>query len=76
MRELTAWWSAGCAASVTNSATLTVNENVLVSGAPVSSTNCPGASASFSVSATGTGLSYQWYRADNEFGSQTKVTSC
>ncbi len=28
---------------------------------PVSVTNCPGTSASFSVSATGTGLSYQWY---------------
>ena len=45
--------------------------DLVVSGAPVSLTNCPGNSASFSVRATGTGLSYQWYRADNEFGSQT-----
>ena len=30
--------------------------------APVSVTNCPGTSANFSVSATGTGLSYQWYK--------------
>ena len=61
----------GVCGSVSNSASLTVNENVLVSSAPVSVTNCPGTSASFSVSATGTGLSYQWYKADNEFGSQT-----
>ena len=34
--------------------------DVVVASAPVSLTNCPGTSASFSVSATGTGLSYQW----------------
>ncbi len=51
-----------CGNAVTNSATLTVNENVVVASAPVSLTNCPGTSASFSVSATGTGLSYQWYK--------------
>ena len=47
---------------VTNSATLTVNQNVVVASAPVSVTNCPGTSASFNVNATGTGLSYQWYK--------------
>ncbi len=51
-----------CGNAVTNSASLTVNENVVVASAPVSLTNCPGTSASFSVSATGTGLSYQWYK--------------
>ncbi len=60
-----------CGTDITESATLTVNENVLVSSAPASLTNCPGDSASFNVSATGTGLSYQWYRADNESGSRT-----
>ncbi|MGD0258717.1 MAG: VWA domain-containing protein, partial [Verrucomicrobiota bacterium] len=40
----------------TNSATLTVNQSVVVASAPVSVTNCPGTSASFNVSATGTGL--------------------
>ncbi len=49
-----------CGNPVTHSATLTVNENVVVASAPVSLTNCPGTTASFSVSATGTGLSYQW----------------
>jgi hypothetical protein len=51
-----------CGNAVTNSASLTVNQNVVVASAPVSLTNCPGTSASFSVSATGTGLSYQWYK--------------
>ncbi len=50
-----------CGNAVTNSASLTVNQNVAVVSGPVSLTNCPGSSASFSVSATGTGLSYQWY---------------
>ncbi len=46
-----------CGNAVTNSASLTVNQSVVVVSAPVSLTNCPGTSASFSVSATGTGLS-------------------
>ena len=54
--------SGTCGNAVTNSASLTVNQNVVVASAPVSVTNCPGTSASFSVSATGTGLSYQWYK--------------
>ncbi len=51
-----------CGTPVTNSATLTVNSNVIVSTAPSSVTTCPGTSASFSVNATGTSLSYQWCR--------------
>src|SRR5437764_714807 len=54
--------SGACGNAVTNSASLTVNQNVAVSTAPVSLTNCPGSSASFSVSATGTALSFQWYK--------------
>ncbi len=50
-----------CGSPVSQSATLTVNQDLAVASAPVSVTNCPGTSASFSVSATGTGLSYQWY---------------
>src|SRR5262249_36135883 len=52
----------GTCNSVTNSASLTVNQDVVIVSAPVSQTNCPGTSASFSVNATGTGLSYQWYK--------------
>src|SRR3989442_2060316 len=60
-----------CGNPVTNSANLTVNQNVSVSSAPVSLTNCPGTIASFSVSATGTGLSYQWHKAGNALPGQT-----
>src|SRR5438552_1371994 len=59
-----------CGNPVTNSAGLTVNQNVAVSSAPVSVTNCPGTSASFSVSATGTGLGYQWYKGGNALAGQ------
>src|SRR5439155_5060725 len=60
-----------CGSPVTNSAGLTVNQNVSVSSAPVSLTNCAGTSASFRVSATGTGLSYQWYKAGSALAGQT-----
>ncbi len=63
--------SGDCGNAVTNSASLTVNENVVVASAPVSLTNCPGTSASFSVSATGTGLSYQWYKGATLLAGQT-----
>src|SRR5262249_58779151 len=56
---------------ITNSATLTVNQNVVVATAPVSLTNCPGTSASFSVNASGTGLSYQWYKGGSALAGQT-----
>ena len=54
--------SGTCGNAVTNSASLTVNQNVVVATAPVSVTNCPGTTANFSVTATGTGLGYQWYK--------------
>src|SRR5207249_2341307 len=60
-----------CGSPVTNSAGLTVNQNVAVSSPPVSLTNCAGTSASFSVSATGTGLNYQWYKGGSALTSQT-----
>src|SRR5437667_9343031 len=60
-----------CGNPLTNSASLTLNQNVAVSSAPVSVTNCPSTTASFSVSATGTGLSYQWYKGSSAMGSQT-----
>ena len=60
-----------CGNAVTNSASLTVNQNVVVASAPVSLTNCPGTSASFNVSATGTGLNYQWYKGASLLAGQT-----
>lgn len=43
-----------------NAATLTVNTLVAISAQPVGSTLCAGLNTSFSVTATGTGLTYQW----------------
>jgi len=59
-----------CGNAVTNSATLTVNQNVWwpARGEP---DQLPGTSASFSVSATGTGLSYQWYKGGSALPGQT-----
>ncbi len=44
----------------TNAATLTVNAKPVVTSSPVSVTQCEGINASFTVSATGYNLSYQW----------------
>ena len=60
-----------CGSSITNSATLTVNDVTAVVTAPFDSINCPGTTANFSVNATGTGLSYQWYKGANLLGGQT-----
>src|SRR5206468_1127876 len=54
--------SGACGGAQTNSATLVVNAPVAISTPPASQTNCAGASATFSVTASGTGLSYQWVR--------------
>ena len=63
--------SGACGPAMTNSATLTVNQNVVVTAAPMSVTTCPGTSASFNVSATGSGLSYQWYQGASPLAGQT-----
>ncbi len=55
----------------TNSATLTVNSAVQIISPPLSRTNCPGTSASFNVSATGTALRYQWFKGTNALAGQT-----
>jgi hypothetical protein len=43
-------------------AKLTVNELLRISSAPVASTLCEGGTATFTVAATGTGLTYQWLK--------------
>src|SRR5207245_2080403 len=57
--------SGTCGNPVTSSASLTVNRSVVISSAPASVTTCPGTSASFSVSATGPGFTYQQYEGTN-----------
>ncbi len=61
----------GLCGSVTNSATLTVNV-VLTATALTSVTNCPGASATFSTVASGTGpFSYVWRKDGNVLAGAT-----
>src|SRR5207249_6443402 len=60
-----------CGNAITSSASLTVNQRVWVSSRPASVTTCPGTSASFSVTASGTGLSYQWYKGNSALSGQT-----
>ena len=50
----------GCALTGQGSALVTVNAATVINTPPAAVTACPGGSASFSVAATGTGLSYQW----------------
>src|SRR5207247_3077290 len=63
--------SGACGSPITNTASLSVNQNVAATSAPISLTNCAGTSASFSVSATGTSLTYQWYKGGSTLAGQT-----
>jgi hypothetical protein len=60
-----------CGSPVTNSAGLIVNQAVAVSSGPVSVTNHHGTTVSFSVTATGTELAYQWHKGDVVLNGQT-----
>ena len=64
----------GAAGSATNSATLTVNVPVTVTAAPVSQTAVVGSNVTFSVTATGTGLSYQWLFNGSVIGTDSSLT--
>ncbi len=54
--------TAPCAPLLSGSGTLTVNTPVFINSQPLGQTNCSGSPAAFSVSATGTALSYQWQK--------------
>jgi hypothetical protein len=64
----------GACGSVTSSATLTVNVPVTVTVAPVSQTTVVGSNVTFSVTATGTGLSYQWLFGGSVIGTSSSLT--
>ena len=49
-----------CGNLTSNIATLTVNTAPAITAQPVSLTQCEGTNATFTVTATGTGLTYQW----------------
>ena len=63
--------------TVTSSeATLTVNSHPQITAQPADITCCPGSSATFSVTASGTGLlSYQWKKNKNPVGKTSPALS-
>ena len=64
----------GAIGTVTNSATLTMNTPVTVTGAPLDQASVAGGSATFNVAANGTGLSYQWLFNGSVMGTGTNLT--
>ncbi|MBK7712900.1 MAG: hypothetical protein IPJ37_19660 [Bacteroidales bacterium] len=67
--------SGTCAPAVTSSAvTLTVNTAPAITTQPTNQTTCAGTSVSFSVTATGTGLTYQWRKGAVNIGGATSAT--
>ncbi|MCF8226739.1 MAG: immunoglobulin domain-containing protein [Bacteroidales bacterium] len=64
----------GCTSNGSGSATITVNPQVAITVQPVSKTVCIGANPSFSVTATGVGLSYQWQKDGANISGATNST--
>ena len=60
--------------TVTNSATLTVNVPVAVTVPPADQTTVVGSNAIFSVTATGTDLSFEWLFNDSVIGTESSLT--
>ncbi|PLW99723.1 MAG: hypothetical protein C0594_16725, partial [Marinilabiliales bacterium] len=52
--------SGTCSNTTSNAASLTVNTSPIISGHPSNSSVCPGDNTSFTSTAAGTGISYQW----------------
>jgi hypothetical protein len=61
--SLTVTTSNVCGTSPSRSITVTVNESTVMRTAPAPETVCAGAPATFSVTATGTDLKYQWKKS-------------
>ena len=64
-----------CPAINSNTAVLTVNTAPALSSQPAASNVCAGNNATFSVTATGGGLTYQWQESTNGGGTWTDITN-
>jgi hypothetical protein len=64
----------GACTTTSGDATLTVNTPTSISSQPSSVTQCPGGQAQFTVTAAGTGLSYQWQKQVSP-GNYTNVSN-
>lgn len=69
--------TAACAPTSANSnaAVLTVNAATSISSQPLNSVICAGTTTSFSVTATGASLTYQWQESTNSGGSWTNIAN-
>jgi trimeric autotransporter adhesin len=67
---VTATNGTGCTSSA--SVTITINQRPAVTAQPANVSVCQGAPATFNVTATGTGITYQWQESTN--GGTTWVT--
>ncbi|RYD54443.1 MAG: hypothetical protein EOP56_19200, partial [Sphingobacteriales bacterium] len=65
--------SSGCGNQTSNSAVLTVNAPPAQVTAPAAFTACAGGNASFTVAASGAGLTYQWQERPGTTGTYTNV---
>ncbi len=64
-----------CGTPVTSdAATLTVKAEPAITGQPANQITCPGSSVSFSVTATGDGLLYQWKKDGSDISGATSST--
>src|SRR4030042_1788448 len=67
--------SGDCGTPVTSdAATLTVKAEPAITGQPSNQITCPGSSVSFSVTATGDGLTYQWKKGGSDISGATSST--
>ena len=67
--------TAPCVAVTSNNSVLTVNQVVSITAQPATTqTLCSGSNASFSVTATGDGLNYQWYKGTSAISGATSAT--
>ena len=53
---------------------MTVQQNPVITVNPVTQTVCEASNVTFSVTATGTGLTYQWQKGGVDIGGQTAST--
>jgi hypothetical protein len=63
-----------CNSVTSNAATLTVNTSAAITTHPASQTVCPTQNATFSIVATGTGLTYQWRKSSVNIAGATNAS--
>jgi len=63
--------SGSCSSVNSNTVSLIVNDNIAITNHPVNLTACPLENATFSITASGTNLSYQWQKDDVDIIGET-----